>query len=731
MQKNVTTSDQDETLSGTIERITFHNTTNGFCVLRVKVTDRRELVTVTGNAPQISAGEIISCQGNWLNDSRFGLQFRAKSLQTTPPASVTGMEKYLSSGIIKGIGPRFAKKLITAFGATVFDVIEKQPERLYELDGIGEKRIQSVISAWSEQKSIRHIMVFLQSHAITTARAVRIFKTYGNDAIRLIKENPYRLATDIHGIGFKMADALALKLGIEPISLIRARAGVQYVLQELCQRGHCAAPREKLEKSATKLLNIEEERICQAIDAEISAGHLIPDCIDGTMCLFPLTFHRTESSVTSHLLRLLLTKNTGQPINSQRAIPWVEKKIAIQLSLSQKQAIEKVIDSKISIITGGPGVGKTTVINSILKILQAARRSVALCAPTGRAARRLMETTGMSAKTIHRLLEFDPSIFAFRHHQENPLPIDVLIVDESSMIDLMLFHSLLKALPDHTTLILAGDVDQLPSVGSGAVLQDLIHSGVIPVARLTEIFRQAAGSEIIQNAHRINHGNLPIQGDKKSDFFLISAETPEEIREQLLSLVAHRIPSNFQCNPIRDIQVLTPMNRGGLGSIALNSDLQKLLNGHAEPKLTRFGWTFAPGDKIIQTINNYQKEVFNGDIGHIQAIHQEEGQVTIDFETRLITYDFNELDEIALAYAISIHKSQGSEFPIIVMPLATQHYALLARNLLYTGVTRGKKLVVLVAQKKAVQIAVSNNQENRRLTRLAGRLMEAWDAKNK
>ncbi len=717
-------------LEGIVERITFHSEETGFCVLRVKVKTQRDLMTVIGYATTIAPGENVSCQGEWINDKKHGMQFKAQQLQIVPPTTLEGIQKYFASGMIKGIGPHFAKKLVEAFGENVFEVIEHHPERLKKLEGIGEKRTEQVLVAWAEQKSIRNIMMFLQSYQIGTARAVRIYKTYGDDAITRVQENPYRLAQDIHGIGFKTADALAMRLGIAKDSILRARAGVHHVLQELCQQGHCAVHYQKLIEASVELLEIEEPVIKEAIENEIAANHLIRDHIAEAACIFPVSLHQAEVAVTKHLSRILQGVLPWGQIDVAKAIPWVEKKTGLHLSQSQQHAVEIVLQHKLSIITGGPGVGKTTIVHSILKMLQAKGISVALCAPTGRAAKRLSESTGMTAKTIHRLLTFDPKTFSFKHHQDHPLPIDVLVIDEASMIDIILLYHLLKAIPDHAAVIFIGDVDQLPSVGPGAILLDMIHSRVIPTVRLTEIFRQAASSNIIVNAHRINRGEMPTFNESTSDFYTIYVDAAEKIHDQLIDLVANRIPQYTQCHPVTDIQVLTPMNRGGLGSLSLNTALQEKLNGRSEPKVTRFGLTLAPGDKVIQIVNNYDKEIFNGDIGFVSRIDLEESVVKVTFDQRVIDYDFNELDELSLAYAISIHKSQGSEFPVVVMPVAMQHFMLLARNLLYTGVTRGKRLVVLIGEKKAVGMAVGNNKENTRLTKLAERLREGWVIKN-
>jgi exodeoxyribonuclease V alpha subunit len=713
-----------ERLSGSIERVTFHSEASGFCVLRVKVKGHRDVVTVVGSAASVSAGEFIDCLGVWANDRQHGLQFKAKELKVVPPTTLEGIEKYLGSGMVKGIGPHFAKKLVKAFGIDVFDVIEQTPERLQELDGIGPKRRQQVTAAWSEQKAIREIMVFLQSHGVGTSRSVRIYKTYGDEAIAKVQENPYRLALDIHGIGFKTADTLAQKLGIGMQSLIRAQAGVRHVLQEWSGEGHCAAFRDQLVEMAVKLLDIPDNVIVQAIVGELAEENLVSELIDGQEVLFLMPLYRAEIGCATHLLRLRQGALPWGEVDSRKAIPWVEEKTGLTLSESQKAAIGLVLHSKVSVITGGPGVGKTTLVNSILKILRAKRINIGLCAPTGRAAKRLSESTGLEAKTVHRLLEFDPEAFAFKHNDDNPLDIDLLVIDETSMMDVVLMNQLLKAIPTHAALLIVGDVDQLPSVGPGAVLADIIDSGYITTVRLTEIFRQAATSKIIVNAHKINQGQVPAaeKAGEASDFYCLQAETPEEVFAKLIQVVAERIPKRFGFDPVNDIQILTPMNRGGLGARSLNIELQARLNGESEPKISKYGSTYAPGDKVIQNINNYDKEVFNGDIGQIQRINLEESLLYVQFDDRIVEYEFSELDEISLAYATSIHKSQGSEYPVVVMPLAMQHYTLLERNLVYTGVTRGKQLVVIIAEPKALRMAVRTQKSQRRLTNLAGRL---------
>lgn len=714
-------------LQGSIERVTFHNEETGFSVLRIKAKEQRELVTVIGNTASLNAGEDIELQGHWINDKKYGIQFKAQQIISLQPTSLEGIERYLGSGMIKGVGPFYAKKLVKVFGQSVFDIIEHHPDRLTEVEGIGKKRQKIIANAWTEQKSVRKIMVFLQSHGIGTARCARIHKNYGDNAIDMIRENPYRLALDIRGIGFKTADTLASRLGIAKDSIIRAQAGVHHVLQKLCGQGHCAAELEKLISACSSLLSIPDPTIKQAIDLELQDKKIILDSINDIACIFPISYYKAEIGVSKHLQRLSGNKLPWDQINIENAIPWVEEKNRLKLSESQKQAIRIVLNSKIAVITGGPGVGKTTLVNSILKILRAKKLAIALCAPTGRAAKRLTETTGLSAKTIHRLLEFDPQSSTFRNNHENPLALDVLVIDEASMIDISLMHHLLKAIPNHAAIFFVGDVDQLPSVGSGAVLTDLIRSNKTPIVKLTEIFRQAANSKIIINAHRINHGYMPLHvNSKKDDFYTFYESTSEKIHDRLVDIVTEFLPQHFNFDPVKDIQILTPMNRGGLGSIALNVTLQNKLNGHAEPKITRFGITFAPGDKVIQTINNYEKEIFNGDIGYISKINIEESLVQVSFDTRIIEYSYNELDELSLAYAISIPKSQGSEFRVVVIPLSMQHYTMLARNLLYTAITRGKKFVVLIGQKKAIGMAVTNVKQNYRLTKLAQRIEHSF-----
>jgi exodeoxyribonuclease V alpha subunit len=709
-----------EALAGFVERVTFHNPENGFCVLRVKARGQRELVTVVGHAAMIAAGEFVQMSGAWVNDRTHGQQFRASFLKASPPTTLEGIERYLGSGMIRGIGPVYAKRLVKGFGETVFDLIEQEPERLREVTGIGVRRAERIIAGWAEQKVIREIMLFLHANGVGTSRAVRIYKTYGNDAVRVISENPYRLAKDIRGIGFRTADQIAAKVGIEKTAMIRVRAGISYALVEAMSEGHCGLPTEELTTLTGKLLEVSDDLIATALTLELDAGDVVADVLEGRQCVFLTGLYRAEQTIADRLRALMSAAPPWPHIDAAKAIPWVERRTGLLLAASQREAVQRALASKALVITGGPGVGKTTLVNSILKIVIAKQVRVALCAPTGRAAKRLSDSTGLEAKTIHRLLETNPRTGEFRRTEDHPLECDLLVIDEASMVDVPLMRSLLRAVPDEAGLLIVGDVDQLPSVGPGQVLADIIACDWIPVVRLTEVFRQAAGSRVITNAHRINHGQMPeLTHDKAlSDFYFIEAAEPEDGVAKIIAVVRDRIPKAFGLDPIRDIQVLCPMNRGGLGARSLNIELQMALNPPGEDRVERFGWTFCPGDKVMQIENDYDREVYNGDLGIVQRIDQEEGELVAAFDGKDVSYSFGELDELVLAYATTIHKSQGSEYPAVVIPLMTQHYMMLARNLLYTGVTRGKQLVVLVGQRKALAIAVRTQGSRRRWSKL-------------
>ncbi len=709
-----------EVLAGLVERVTFHSEESGFCVLRVKARGHRDLVTTVGHAAMISAGEWVTASGVWVNDRTHGLQFKAHFLKTSAPSSLDGIEKYLGSGMIKGIGPVYAKRLVKMFGKDVFDIIEASPERLREVDGIGPKRADKITSGWADQKVIREIMVFLHQHGVGTARAVRIFKTYGTDAVQVMSENPYRLAKDIRGIGFRTVDLIAEKLGIEKTAMIRVRAGISFALTEAMGDGHCGLPRKDLIGLAEKLLEVPPPLIESALAEELLEETVTPDRVGDAECVFLTGLYLAERGIAKQIQRIRSGPLPWPEIDADKALPWIEQQTGLNLADSQAEAIRLALRSKVTVITGGPGVGKTTIVNSILRILAAKRVNLLLCAPTGRAAKRMTEATEREAKTIHRLLEFDPKAFGFKRDLENPLDCDLLVVDESSMVDVMLMQSLLKAVPDHAALLIVGDIDQLPSVGPGQVLADVIGSGAVPVVRLTEVFRQAAESKIITTAHAINAGRMPdlAQPDGEADFYFVPAVDPEQAVSRIVELVSRRIPNRFGFDPIRDIQVLCPMNRGGVGARSLNIELQAALNPAGEKKVERFGWTFAPGDKVMQIENDYDKDVYNGDIGTVEDVDLDEGEVVVDFDGRTVTFVFGELDTLVPAYAATIHKSQGSEYPAVVIPVMTQHYAMLQRNLIYTGVTRGKKLVVLVGQTQAVAIAVKNVSGRRRWSKL-------------
>ena len=706
-----------QTLRCVVERITYQNEESGYSVLKVSVKGYRELVTLVGSFPEISAGTVLQVEGDWKNDPKYGTQFSAVKWEESMPTTLYGIEKYLGSGLIKGIGPKFAKKIVSTFGEDTISVIEESPERLLEIPGIGEKRVDKIKDSWEKQKEVKNIMLFLQGYNVSTAYAAKIYKQYGNESIEKVRENPFRLADDIWGIGFKTADSIAEKLGIDHNAYARCRSGVSYTLNVLADEGHVYAERAQLEEKAVELLDADTEHVSSAIDQMTLEGGLIQD---GDAIYLP-PFYYAETG-TANKLRTL-----NESPSRQRSYPFIN--FAELTGLTgfdydevQRQAIQEAVDSKIMILTGGPGTGKTTTTLGIISVLQSLGLEILLAAPTGRAAKRMAEATGREAKTIHRLLEFKPPE-GYKRNEDNLLEGDVLIVDESSMIDIVLMNSLLKALPAHMKLILVGDIDQLPSVGPGNVLRDIIDSGCFPVVRLTKIFRQAQSSRIITNAHRINRGKFPeIDNSKGTDFFFIEEEDPEKAAEQIVSLVKTRLPKYCNTSPA-GIQVLTPMQRGAIGAANLNLMLQSAINP-SEETLSRSGRSFHRNDKVMQIRNNYDKEVFNGDIGTVIRLDLEDRELTVDFDGRAVVYDVTELDELVQAYAITIHKSQGSEYPVVVMPILMSHYVMLQRNLLYTGVTRAKKLMVLVGGKKAISYAVRNLTVSKRNTGLRNRLQE-------
>ncbi|MBW1767902.1 MAG: ATP-dependent RecD-like DNA helicase [Deltaproteobacteria bacterium] len=719
-------------LQGQIERITYTNEENGYTVARVKVYGRSDLVTVVGNLMAPTPGEVLQMKGEWSNHPTYGEQFKIIQYKTAVPASVYGIQKYLGSGLIKGIGPVMARRIVNKFGKKTLDVIEEKIEDLAEVDGIGKKRIGMIKKAWDDQQEIREVMLFLQTHGVSSGYATKIFKQYGDRSIDMVKKNPYRLATDVFGIGFVTADQIAEKLGFAKNSELRAEAGILYVLHQLADEGHVYYPYEPLIEKCREILQVDREVIVKAfgsisVDRRIVIEDLndkIEEFRENNKAVYLAKFHVSETGVAGRMKILINAPKSIREIDSDKAAEWVQRQLSITLAKKQIKAVKGAIENKVIVITGGPGTGKTTIINAVLKIFSKLKVKTMLAAPTGRAANRMSEATDYEARTIHRMLEYSIKKGGFQKNEEKPLDCDLLIVDEASMIDTILMHHLLKAIPPGATFILVGDVNQLPSVGAGSVLKDIIGSGSVRVVELNEIFRQAKESMIIVNAHKINSGLIPSvkPSGPKDDFYFIEQEEPEEILKIILELTKDRIPRRFGFNSVDDIQVLTPMHKGIVGTESLNRELQKALNPDGEG-VVRGNRNFWVNDKVMQIKNNYDKDVFNGDIGRITGIDAENQELTISFDGQDIAYDFTDLDEIVLAYAISVHKSQGSEYPAVIIPLHTQHYILLQRNLIYTAVTRGRKLVVMVGTRKSLAIGVRNDKTEKRYTYLRHRLL--------
>ncbi|MBW2146050.1 MAG: ATP-dependent RecD-like DNA helicase [Deltaproteobacteria bacterium] len=724
----------EETLSGSVERITFASDVDMFTVAKMQEWGKRDLTTIVGNFSPINPGESIRVTGRWESDRRFGRQFRVTSLTVTKPATIVGIEKYLGSGMIQGIGPGFARRLVKAFGDDTLDVIDHKPERLREVEGIGPKRVAMIIEAWKEQKEIRNIMIFLQSHGVSTLHSARIFKFYGSRAIQAVTENPYRLARDIQGIGFITADRIARNMGIPDDSPVRARAGLIYALLEAADEGNVCYPHEKLLERAAKVLAVERKILGDALEALWREGDVIIEKgIDGGKTargeemVYLSGFHLAECAVARGLHRILEAPSSLRHIHSRKALEWVQQRIGMELSRGQCRAVTLATNSKVMVITGGPGTGKTTVLRALLEIFHALKARVLLAAPTGRAAKRMAESTGHEARTIHRLLEYSPKQGTFLRNERHPLDADIVVLDEASMIDLLLFHQFLKAVPPMARLILVGDVNQIPSVGPGRVLGEIIDSHQVDVVAMTEIFRQARQSLIVVNSHRILEGKMPHSTEREGDFFLIWKEEPEEILRTVLELCSKRLPRTYGLDPVENIQVISPMHRGEIGTERLNMELQRVLNPMGRE--FRYGTrAFRTGDKVMQVRNNYDREVFNGDIGRVVRVNEERGWLVVRFDEREVAYQGTDLDELAMAYAVSVHKSQGSEYQAVILPLHTCHYLMLQRNLLYTGITRGRRLVILVAAKKALAIAVANDRTQQRFTGLAERLRKPFDS---
>jgi exodeoxyribonuclease V alpha subunit len=723
-------------LTGQIERITFANEENGYTIAKVRIPDRKELVTIVGTLMTPMPGEIIEMKGRWSEHPRFGEQFRIVEYSSKVPATIYGIKKYLGSGLIPGLGPKIAERIVSYFGDETLDVIEGDLPRLRTVPGVGKKRIEKIKNAWDEQREIRKVMLFLQSHGVSSGYAAKIFKHYGKNAIFVVTQNPYRMATDIYGIGFVTADGIAAKIGIEKDDPLRVAAGILYVLNQLADEGHVYFPYEPLVQKCKEILFVERKVVVAAMGTIVMEERIVIEDLNEDLdnfianhkAVYLSSFHLCETRISSKLSALLSACRTLKIKDPLRTITWVQKHLSFKLAPRQIHAVKLSLTHKVLVLTGGPGTGKTTILNSILKIFQRFNVDCLLAAPTGRAAKRMAETTGYPAKTIHRLLEYSFAKGGFQKNGENLLACELLIIDEASMIDTLLFHHLLKAVPLNAVLILVGDIHQLPSVGPGNVLVDIIKSRMVPVVELNQIFRQAKQSRIIINAHRINQGILPSKTSfaekaEQSDFFFIEQDDPERVLNIIITLVTERIPKRFGLKPLEDIQVLAPMHRGIVGAGNLNRRLQAVLN-QRDQEIHRGDQILRVGDRIMQIRNNYDREVFNGDMGRILQFNWEEKQVLADFEGHKVVYDFADLDEIVLAYAVSVHKSQGSEYPAVIIPILTQHYILLQRNLIYTAVTRGRRLVVLVGSRKALAIAVKNNKTEKRHTYLRHRLRD-------
>ena len=709
------------TLGGMVEHVVFHSAESGFCVLRVRVESLGDAATVVGKCPSVSPGERVRAEGEWTTNPSYGKQFSASTLTIIPPSSLDEIEAYLASGMIKGVGRTMAKKLVNRFGEQVLEVIEHQPERLTDVPGLGKALAKKITEAWEEQRAVRDIMLFLQSKGLSRLRADRIFEAYGAKAIETVSANPYQLARDIRGIGFVLADELAANLEIPKDSPFRLAAGLRHILEEAMGQGHVGLPRAWLLERAEDLLKASREALDPVLDGEVEERRLLVDKVEGTDCLFLPAMHEAEDDIAQTLVERAWQPPPWRIKKIEDTVKSAEAALGLELAEEQREALRLAYESRLLIITGGPGTGKTTLVKAILKGLEKNQIDVMLAAPTGRAARRLGESAEQEAKTLHRLLEAEPGK-GFRRDANRPLSGDLLIVDEMSMVDIPLMQALCNALPEGAALFLVGDVDQLPSIGPGQVLLDLISSGKLPVIRLEKIFRQAAESKIIQNAHRINKGEMPdtsrVSDADLVDFYAIKAGTPERAAETLVELVAKRIPERFGVDPVSDVQILCPTNRGPIGTRTLNEKLQAVLNPNALDRVEQRGIAYATGDKVMQIENDYEREIYNGDIGRLTQIDRGQKQLTVTIDGRDLIYGFDELDSLVPAYAITVHKAQGSEYPVVILPLARQQGRMLRRNLVYTAITRAKRLVILLTEPGALETAIEQRPEARRWSRL-------------
>lgn len=711
------------TLEGTLDKLVYTNEENAWSVVRLRVEGRQAPVTAVGKLLGVSVGEHLRLSGEWVQDPKFGRQFQVSSYMTLAPSTLQGIEKYLASGLIRGIGPELAKRLVAKFGLDTLEVIENHPDRLGQVSGIGPKRRAQIREAWVEQRRVKDLMVFLQSHGVSTNLAIKMYKSYGDDALAIVRQDPFRLAREMHGVGFLTADRVAASLGLPPDAPQRSRAGLLHVLSQAADRGHLFLPRPELVERATELLGVDAALLESTVGDLAAAG----DVVTEDEAVYPTALHVAETGIAQRLQALTDQGELDPRLDVDKALEWFDRRHDFELAPEQREAIRRGLTSRVLVVTGGPGTGKTTLVRGIVEILTKKQRKVLLAAPTGRAAQRLAEATGIEAKTIHRLLEYNPMTHQFERNADRPLKADLVVLDETSMLDVHLAHAVLKALPDSTRLLLVGDADQLPSVGPGRVLGDLVDSGAVDVVRLQHIFRQASRSWIVTNAHRIRQGQMPVwptDSEPSADFFFIERGTPEAALETLSYLVLTRIPESFGFDPVEDIQVLTPMNRGILGTKNLNEILKGRLNPPVAgtPEVVRGHRSFRVGDKVMQIRNNYDLGVWNGDLGRVVAIDPDEGKVRVTFEDRTVEHDLSTLDELVPAYACSIHKSQGSEYPCVVLVLSTQHWVMLERNLLYTALTRAKRLAVIVGETRALGVAVRNHKQERRWSKLAQRL---------